>query len=205
MSEQYRYRASFSVLSQWASGNWERAIKDYFKVDKFVTPAMVDGREMHEKWADYIKKNNALPLEFGGQKLKTTTPIVEQKRVVKLASWCDLVYIMDLYDEPTIYDWKTGKQSSEVYANSKQLPVYAMGATLDGFLVERAEIHHYDQYLKKADMSIIHITDKALEDAQNWVLTLAGEMQNYLLVNKLYERFAGSRDWGDTNGTEASE
>lgn len=205
MSEQNRFRASYSVLDLWAGGNWERAIKQYFKLEKFVTPAMADGRALHEKWAEYIKANNALPLEFGGQKLNGTTPIIEQKRVVKLASWCDLVYIMDLYDEPTIYDWKTGKQSSEVYANSKQLPVYAMGATLDGFLVERAEIHHYDQYLKKSDMSIIHITDKALEEAQNWVLTLAGEMQNYLLTNGLYQRFNGSRNWGDTNGTEASE
>lgn len=200
MSEQYRFRASYTVLDLWASGNWERAIKEYFKIEKFVTPAMVDGRKLHEKWAEYIKTNNALPLEFGGKKLNGATPLVEQKRVVKLASWCDLVYVMDLFDEPTIYDWKTGKQSSEVYANSKQMPVYAMGATIDGFLVERAEIHHYDQFLKKSDMSIIHITDKALEEAQNWVLTLAGEMQNYLLANKLYERFSKARDWGGTNG-----
>lgn len=182
-----KFRASYTVLNLWKSGNWQRAIEQYFHLKDFVTPAMADGRKHHEDWANYIKTNKRLPVEFGGAELKN--PVVEQKKVVPLFDWLDLSFIIDCYERPVIYDWKTGKQSSESYASDMQVGVYGVGATIAGLYVERAEIHHFDQYTKKHDMSSIWITDKLLKDAHNWVVTLAGEMQNYLLQNGLYERF----------------
>lgn len=182
-----KFRASYTVLSHWASGNWQRAIEQYFHLQDFVTPAMADGRKYHEQWAEEIKVSNSLPLVFGGAKLKN--PIVEKKEIVQLCDWLDLSFIIDCYDKPVIYDWKTGKQSSESYGSSMQVGVYGVGATMIGLYVERAEIHHYDQYLKKHDMSTVWVTDKLLKDAHNWIITLAGDMQNYLLKNGLYERF----------------
>ena len=187
------FRASWSVLNTWASGNWERAIKGYFKLENFTTPAMAEGKKYHQEWADYIIKNNKLPDIFGGVEVKN--PIVERKSKVKVNDWLDLVYIIDEYDNETIRDWKTGKQGSNEYASSMQIPLYAVGATLDGLLVKKGEVYRYDQYLKKVDMSILWVTDKVLEDAHNWLITLAGDMQNYLLKNNLYERFSGSRKW----------
>ena len=187
MPEEIKFRASYTVLSLWASGNWERAIKQYFKLEKFTTPQMADGLKYHKDWCQYISQNKKLPLEFGGKEL--ANPICEQKKVVSLAPWLDLVYIIDCYDKPVLHEFKTGKQSSESYASSMQLPIYAVGATYSGLLVEKAEIYHYDQYLKKCDMSVVWITDKVMNDAYNYILTLSGEMQNYLLVNGLYQRF----------------
>ena len=185
-----KFRASWTVLNNWASGNWERAIKDYFKLDQFVTPAMADGRKWHEKWEQDIIKTKKLPAEFGDKVL--AAPVCESKKVVALASWLDFVFKIDCYDIPTLYEFKTGKQSSESYASSMQMPVYAVGATYAGFIIDKAEIYHYDQYLKRVDMSMLWLTDKMLEFAHNWIITLSGEMQTYLLQNKLYERF-GSR------------
>lgn len=185
--EKNKFRASYTVLSQWESGNWQRAIEQYFKLGDFVTPAMAAGRKYHKQWAEYIEENKKLPVEFGGLELKN--PIVEQKKIVKMYDWLDLSFIIDCYDSPVIYDWKTGKQSSEVYASSMQVGVYAVGATIAGLYTEKAEIHHYDQYLKKHDMSIVWLTDELLDKASNWIVTLAGDMQNYLLKNGLYERF----------------
>ena len=185
-----KFRASFSVLSLWASGNWEMAVKQYFKLEKFLTPQMAEGRDWHEKWAKHIAETKTMPIEFGGAKLKS--PIAEQKTVVNIDTWLDLVGIIDCYDNPTVYEWKTGKQTSESYAGTMQGGIYAMLATLSGKYVEKIEIHHYDQYSKKSDMSIIWVTPELMEKAHNWVVTLSAEIHTYFTENGLYDRFGAN-------------
>lgn len=189
-----KFRASYSILNTWASGNYDMAIKYYFKLDTFVTPAMVDGRKYHETWATHINNTLRLPEEFG--KLELKKPQTELKKVVQITDWLELVGIIDCYDDPTIYEFKTGKQSSESYASSMQPAVYGVLATMSGLYVDRAVIHHYDQHRKKSDNSYIWLTDKVLNDGLNWIETLASEMHNYLEQNKLYERFEKSKKSG---------
>lgn len=188
MNNDYKFRASHTVLNTWASGNWERAIKQYFKLEKFITPAMAEGKEYHKKWEDHVNKHKMIPYEFGSAKLNK--PQAELKLVVQLADWLELVGVIDCYDEPTIYDWKTGKQSSESYASSKQPGVYGLIAKVSNMPVDRAIIWRYDQYTKKSDMSQIWITPELITEAYNWVETLASEMHNYFITNKLYEKFS---------------
>lgn len=185
-----KFRASYSVLNTWAGGNWEMAIKMYFKLETFTSQAMADGKNHHERWESYIKENNRLPLEFGGKQL--VKPICEEKIVVQLADWLELVGKIDCIDSPTIYEFKTGKQSSEAYASSPQAGVYAVLATYNKIYVDRAEIYHWDQYIKRADMSIVWVTDKMLNASYNWIVTLAGEMHNYFEKNKLYDQFGAN-------------
>lgn len=99
---------------------------------------------------------------------------------------------IDCIDAPIIYEFKTGKQSSEAYASSKQTGVYAVLATRSNIYVDRAEIYHYDQYINKFDMSAVWLTDNVLEDAENWILTLGAEIHEYFEQNKLYDRFGGN-------------
>lgn len=183
----HKFRASFTILDMWTSGNWEQAIKAYFKLEKFVTPEMQAGREWHEKWAKHVLETKTMPIEFGGAPLKA--PIAEQKTVIPIYDWLDLVGIIDCYDTPTVYEWKTGKSSSETYAGSRQGGIYAMLATLSKKYVERVEIHHYDQYRKTSDMSIVWVTPELMEDAHNWVTTIAAEIHTYFEQNGLYDRF----------------
>jgi len=185
-----KFRASFSVLTQWAGGNWEQAIKQYFKLEKFLTPQMAEGRDWHEKWAKHIEATKTLPIEFGGKAL--TVPVAERKTVVQLDDWLELVGVIDCFDKPVVYEWKTGKASSESYAGTKQGGIYAMLATMSGFYTERIEIHHYDQYTKKSDMSIIWVTPELMDDAHNWITTLSAEMHTYFQTNGLYERFGAN-------------
>lgn len=185
--ENNKFRASFSILNTWASGNWQRAIEYYFKLATFTSPQMAAGKEWHQAWEKHIQANSTLPVEMGAKKL--ISPQTELKRVVELRPWLDLVGVIDCYDAPTIYEFKTGKQSSESYASSPQAGVYAVLATYSGLYVEKAEIYHYDQYLKQYDMSVVWITDKMLDDAFNWVETLASEMHSYFVKNSLYEKF----------------
>lgn len=195
------FRASFTTLSLWASGSWDMAVEKYFKLKEFTTEAMADGKRYHEDWETEIKKTGCLPAVFGGKKLER--PKTEMFKKVYINDWLELIGKVDLVDEPTVHEFKTGVQSSEHYANSVQTGIYGVLCTMDGFLlqnykeipvkgvfVDRAEIHHYNQHSKKVDMSFVWLTDKVLDDALDWVLTYSSEMHNYLVENGLYEKLA---------------
>ena len=183
-----KFRASWSVLSVWAKGDYNRAVKSYFKLEEYTSPQMEAGKDYHEKWQQEILKTKCLPKVFGDKKLNDPKP--EYKAVVQIADWLELVGVIDCIDSPVLYEFKTGKsKTSEDYAGSWQTGIYGVLATFDKKFVDRAEIYHYDQYQKKADMSIRFITDKLLKDSLNWVMTQSGEMHNYLLQNDLYRRF----------------
>lgn len=182
-----KFRASYSVLSTWASGDWEKAIKQYFKLETYTSPAMEEGKRYHKLWADQITEFKESPIEIGA--IKFSDPTVEIKKTVSVNDWLDLVGVIDCYDKPILYEWKTGKSSSESYASSPQAGVYGVLATLAGLYVEKAEIHHFDQYLKKSDFSIVWITDEMLKNSLNWVETLSSEMHNYFNENKLYDKY----------------
>ena len=182
-----RFRASYSVLSCWARGDWQDAIRMYFGLPRTVTPQMMDGRLHHTRWQQYIEEHGRLPEVFGGASL--SSPLCEVKRVAPVYDWLDLVGAIDCYDRPVIYEFKTGTRSSARYANDYQVEVYGVLATLSGLYVERAEIHRYDQYKQQADMTLVWLTDNALRRGLNWIETTASEMYQYLLDNKLYQRF----------------
>ena len=189
MTINHKFRASFTVLSTWYSGNWQMAINYYFELEQFLTPAMVMGRQYHEEWQKYIDENERLPLVFGHKELKN--PITENKIVVDMDNWLELVGKYDCYDDGVIYEFKTGKQSSEKYASSPQVGIYGLLAKSAGSRVEKAEIYHYDQYRKKSDMSIIWMTEQRLKEAENWVVTLSSEIHDYFTKNNLYVRLGG--------------
>ena len=185
-----KFRASWSILNPWAQGNWDRAVKNYFKLDPYISEAMAEGKNYHEEWEAEIAVTKALPKIMGGKKLKAPSP--ELKMVAQLEDWLDLVGVIDCYDEPIIYEFKTGRTSSEVYASSMQPAIYGVLATFNDLLVDRAEIYHYDQHNKKHDMSIVWLTDKLIKKAHEWVVTYASEMHHYLETNNLYDTLGGT-------------
>lgn len=182
-----KFRASYTVLSLWDSGRWEDAITAYFKLDSFSTPQMEAGKELHEKWEAEIQATFCLPEVFGAVRLRA--PQTELKKVVELAPWLDLVFVIDCYDPGDIHEFKSGVQSSQTYARDKQIGVYAVGAVLSNLVVNRLFVHHYNQYTKESDTSVVWVTEKLLRDTVGWVETTASEMHHYFTENNLYERF----------------
>jgi hypothetical protein len=191
-----KLRASFTVMNVWAQGKWEDAIKYYFKLDRVVTPAMEEGLRFHKEWENEIKRTSNIPAIFGEKKLER--PETELHLNTELSDWLILTGKIDLLDQPTVYEWKTGKSESDFYARTYQLPVYALLCTYNNKLVTKGEVHHYDQYTKKADMSIVWITDKMLKDALNWVETLGSEMADYFTKNDLFQKYGNYQT--DENG-----
>lgn len=186
-----KLRASYTVLNMWASGNWEQAVKYYFKLERITTPAMEAGKVFHQNWETEISKTQKLPDVFGGLQLKN--PQAELFLTAQMHDWLELVGRIDLYDEPTIYEFKSGKTSSLDYARSKQTGTYAVLATLNNMLVKRAEIFHFDQHKKQKELSVVWITDSLLKESLNWIETVSSEMHSYLEDNKLYQRFGAQQ------------
>ena len=148
-----KFRASHTILSAWASGMYEKAIKYYFHLETFTSRQMEEGRKYHEEWKNETLKTKCLPLVFGGRKL--INPVCEGKIVVNIEDWLDLVFISDCRDENTLFEYKTGKSAnSESYANSKQVGVYSVGHLYNKTKIKDIEIYHYDQYNKKLHESM---------------------------------------------------
>lgn len=187
-----KFRASYSVLRLWEESRYEEAIKAYFKMDRWISEQMADGKTWHEQWAEEIKQSGCLPQIFGGKKL--VNPIVEQYKVVQVYDWLDLSFIIDCYDDGTLYEWKTGITNSQDYIRMSQIPVYALGATLLGLPAKKAELHHFNQYNKQADMSVLWLSDKVVKAGFEYVTTFGGEMHNYFVENNLYSTLGSGVD-----------
>lgn len=186
------FRASYSVLTAWASGRYEDAVAMYFKLESFTSPQMEFGKKMHDEWNAETDQTGCLPAVFGGQKLQN--PKTEIKIVRRLEPWLDLVGVIDCLDSPTVFEYKTGVTSAAQYANSKQGGIYALLAILEGHFVDRLEYHRWDQYKNKADMAFVWVTPQVIEDALEFVKTYAAEMHQYLLDNNLYEQLGNLKN-----------
>ena len=181
-----KFRASFSILDTWNKGDYENAVKMYFKIDSFENEAMRQGKKYHKEWSKHTEETKTLPVIFGGKEFKT--PKTELKLTAQIYDWLEMVGVVDCVDEPVIYEYKTGVTDSQTYVNSHQVGMYGLLLTYNDMLVDRCEFYHYNQYKNQVDMSIVHITDKLIENSLNFVVTTAGEMHEYLESNNLYEK-----------------
>jgi hypothetical protein len=186
------FRASYSVLSAWSKGNWEDAIKMYYKIPLPIFQAQSEGKEWHKRWANYIEKTGMLPIQFDSKKL--SYPICESKMVVKLADWLNLVGVIDCYDaEGTIYEFKTGSTSSTNSMYERQAGVYGVLAKMSGIRVDKCHIMQYNQHTKESETTIVWLTEKVLQDTLDWIETNSSEMFNYIQENKLEEKLRNDR------------
>lgn len=180
-----KFRASYSTLSTWARGDIDRAIEGYFKLSTFTTPQMEMGKKFHKEWELEIKKTNCMPKVFGSRQIREFK--TERKIVRQVTDWMELVGVVDLsINSELLIDFKTGKTPSSAYTNSFQHNLYQILIPT----AKRFEYHHWDQYKKKADMSMIHLSEKTLDAGLNYLLTYGAEMHSYLIENRLYERYS---------------
>lgn len=188
-----KFRASYTYLSMWDGGRWQDAINAYFKLNKFVTRQMADGLSFHDEWAAHIKKTGCLPDVFGGSALGSfeIKPEVEEKVVIAIDSWLDLVVKLDCYDGASgiIHEFKSGAQESNYYAETMQPSVYAIGCVLQKKKVKNVDIHQYNQYSKDCSFSRVVVTKKLLRDGMSWINAVSKEMHEYFVKNNLYEQF----------------
>lgn len=171
----------------WSTGRWEDAIKAYFKLDRFVTRAMAEGSDFHDEWQTHCMKTKTLPTVFGGAKLNN--PVCEDKKVIPVYEWLDLVIKADCIDSPIIHEFKTGVLGSDDYVRTYQPAIYAVGCVFLKIPVERVQIHAYNQYAKTSTFSEIVVTESLLKKGLSYIETVGSEMHNYFMENGLYEKY----------------
>ena len=184
------FRASYSILAAWERGDWDDAIDMYFKREREETEAMRYGKEKHAEWEAEVKAGH-MPKVFGGRKL--TKPYhAELKLEVQLADWLVLVGVLDNIEGEVGRDWKTGVARASALANGYQHKVYQLLVQMSSLRsdiqlqpLKRFEYHVFNQHARTVEMSIVHLTDKSLEEGVEFVTTNASEMKNYIDINQL--------------------
>lgn len=172
------FRCSFSVLDPWSRGDYDEAVRRFYKTDQTVTPQMEMGRLKHEEWRTETTKTGCFPKDFGGARLKN--PQCELKMECLLDGWIQFVGIIDLLENQTITDYKTGVASSLTYVRTMQLPCYQVLAKENGIATNQAVIRHFNQYTTKVTSSYKYLTPETEEAGREWITTFASEMASSL-------------------------
>lgn len=188
-----KMRVSYSILAAWDSGDWDRAVAPFVGREIEGNIYMQRGKRWHKRWERESKKTGKSPAIFGGEELRNAQIEMQSKRVRSLNDWLDLSGVLDRIDEPEWLksgkrgiDYKLSKQSATSWANSHQAGAYKiLYPELSVF-----EFHCLNPYLSDTDpdrvsMSIVHLTDKVLEDSLEWVLTTAADLRAYLEANNI--------------------
>lgn len=184
-------KLSYSILNSWSQNRYEDAVGMYLGKGIPETPALQLGKLKHELWAQEVMKNKALPIDFGGKKLKN--PIVEQKyeQIIPFSDDIQILLrgVIDTSDDPIIYEYKCGMTPSGVYADSMQGPYYTL------FRPEAKEIHYlcYNPYTKKHTNSVRFVEESTREKAIEHIISNASEMIDYLQVQRLLKNYEGSK------------
>lgn len=181
--EKKKLRLSYSLLSCWSKSRPEEAISLYLHQDRFVTPAMKIGREIHENIEKHVNLTKTLPTWLSSLKLKS--PKSEFKMIVTYNELFDLSAVMDVLDEPTIYEFKTGVSDSVEWANGNQLPFYFLICQIAGITIDRGYLIHYNQNVKTCDWTMVWNGKRAIERARNLIDSVGPEIYEHFMKEGL--------------------
>jgi len=186
------FRASYSILKLWDTGQKSEAIKSYFKLSRFVTKEMEDGINYHKQWEDEIKRTKCLPKIFGSRQL--IDPQVEMKLEMPITDWCEFVFKPDLVDGFRLTDFKTGTKEIGYYVDDYQLPVYALFLAKKGINVDRGVIRKYNQYEKTVETGFTWFTPAKLAEAKKWLIKNITEMSDHFEAEGLFDKYPNPRE-----------
>lgn len=191
MTQTKKFRASFSILGLWANGDRDRAIAAYFKLDKFDSPQLLEGRKWHEYARKYAEKNARLPEEFGGYLVPSNQ--AELKLTAQVEDWLEMVGILDYLVEDTIVELKTGANDPKKMNGVGQVEFYALLCLANGIEVNKGVMIHYNQYTKETYSDSFWFTKKSLREAKEKIKDAAWDMHSYLVENGLYDEYGAQR------------
>lgn len=175
-------RLSYSIIDAWLRGDFDRALGMLFYKPIEPTPAMLEGRKLHEQWETESRKTGKLPAVFGAAQLHNPKYERDTKREHKLNDWLTIAGRLDEFDDGIVgRDYKTGTTPSTTYANGKQHKIYKVLYPN----MERFEYHCFNQYLPdghpdQVTMSIVHLSDAMLEEGVELILTVGSDVRAYL-------------------------
>lgn len=180
-----KVRVSYTLLKLWQQGRIDDAIIYYFKMAKMTNKYMEEGIKWDKLVNESVTAHNALPIEFGGDKLQS--PTAQVKWVAEYNEQFDLVGVADVIDGKTLYEIKTGSsKDSADYSIDFQIGMYLVLARLKEVEIEKAMILHYDQNAKTLDKTLIWNSKEERARANNYIDSIAPDIYEYFKQNKLF-------------------
>lgn len=177
----YPIRLSYSIIAAWLRGDWDNATAPFMGRETFSSEAMEAGKRYHRKWEKEALRTGRLPHVFGGGKLAEGFR-TEQKREVWLNEWIQISGILDLIEGKSATDYKTGKKNATGYANGDQHKFYkVLAPELETFYYRCMNQHLRRGIPERTSFGVVHLTDRALEDGIEMILTVAPEIHKYLI------------------------
>jgi len=167
-----KYRLSYTTLSRWERGESDTAIASYLgKPHPYPTPVMELGKAKHELWEREIKKTAQIPQELGGGRLRA--PITERKheRLIDVGDGhqIELVGVIDLEANGTLYDWKVSIRNVNAFAGSWQKQYYKLLIPE----AKRFEFRAYNPILETYGIAVCYLTDKDIDEGLEKVISLS--------------------------------
>ena len=174
-----KLRISYTLLSYWNRGDIDGAVGYYLKLGKELrTKAIEEGKSYDEVMLEIVDKEKRLPREMGNIKFKD--PKTHLKIVVPYNELFDLVGVLDIYDPPIVYEFKTGtSKDSADYASDFQVDLYFLLLVLAKMPVDRGYILHYDQAHRSFDKSLLWLGERRLENARNHIDSIGPEIYDF--------------------------
>ena len=181
-----RLKVSWTILSTWAKGDRDGAMKLLAGIELPRTPAMIEGSRIHDIISQ--KKLKLIPEITDKAIFEDIQPdkhIWTNYFKVELNDWLDLSMVIDVIDEPRIIDWKASTKRSTEH-NKMQIYLYALGVekATDKKITEGifGTVKDYDGAIICDDYSVFKINKAKKELALNYAETIAGEI--YSFINK---------------------
>lgn len=179
-----KLRLSYTILNLWQRGLRDKAIETIFKLEEEPSQAIFEGKAIDELLNEKIIKEKKLPSFFSDLPLKNPIP---QLKLETDYGMFTIVGVLDCYDEGTIYEFKTGKIPSNVYAQGNQIAVYTFLATRNLYPVERIYVFRYDQSSDKSDATMVWFSQSLIERAEEFIIRNGNELYRYLEENNLLD------------------
>lgn len=159
-------------------GKTDEAVSCYFRLKQsHISPALEDGRRIHEEVEEHIKIHSAFPSYLPN--LTLLKPETEKKVIVPYNELFDVCGVFDVLDQDTLYELKTGVSDSLEWAGTLQVPFYFMIASIAKIPLTRAYMIHYNQYEKTNDWCIIYNNYTAIKKAINLIDSVAPEIYTF--------------------------
>lgn len=184
-------KLSYSILHAWEQGRYEEAVGMYLGKDLPATPEMELGRLKHQLWERYIRKNNALPPELGGNPLVNPQPEVKKQLIIPFSDKIQILLrgIPDCPDDTGIcYEFKCGMREAVSYVDEMQLPFYKLLVPT----IHTGIYKCYNPYTGRHTTGVVFLDEAARDRALEYIITYGGELIDYLQAQRLiinYKKF----------------
>lgn len=190
-----KIKVSWSILSQWSSGNKDAAIKMLMGEEIEATLAMEEGKRIHE----IISSKRLMLLPFLSEEAVFEKINPEKKDWINyfrvpVNEWLDLSLVIDVLDMKSglgglVVDWKTGRKKSQEH-NKMQVYMYAYALSklpkplkVDHGVIAKVFEDESGAIIVQ-DWSPYKITPEKLELAENYIESNASEIYESLGFDK---------------------